>query len=38
MVDKYFPKTHSVNMSDVIAALCPHGGHVTFPLSAGVTI
>jgi hypothetical protein len=38
MADTYFPKTHSVNMSDVIAALCPHGGHVTFPSSAGVTI
>jgi hypothetical protein len=25
-------------MSDVIAALCPHGGQVNFPISAGVTI
>ena len=36
--DTYFPKTHSVNMSDIIAALCPHGGHIFFPSSAGVTI
>ena len=38
MADTYLPKTHAVNMSNVIAALCPHGGHVTFPSSAGVTI
>ncbi len=38
MADTYFPTTHSVNMSTIIAALCPYGGHVTFPSSAGVTI
>jgi hypothetical protein len=38
MADTYFPTTHSVNMSNVIAALCPSGGNVTFPSSAGMTI
>lgn len=38
MADTYFPITHSVNMSAVIAALCPRGSQVTFPRSAGVTI